>query len=528
MKLNKIPFDKTGFFPSTIIDYLAEKPELLDLISGFPSKENFEKQIAQRSSFSSNTREILSAYLHEQYDKLEDSRLESNQIEKLKDEKTFTVTTGHQLNIFTGPIFFIYKITSTLALCRQLKKWFPENEFVPVYWMATEDHDLAEIDHTWVFNKPVKWETEQEGPVGRMELAGFDKVLQEVSEILGEGDEADELRSVFKRAYSTENLSQATATLVDHLFGDRGLVVLDADSTDLKRVFAPVMKSELKDSFASSAIENANKKLEALGYNTQVHAREINLFYIKKGLRERIVEEDGRFEVLNTEISFTSEELDNELEQHPGRFSPNVVLRPVYQEVILPNIAYIGGGGELSYWLQLKPVFEVAGAHFPILVLRNSCLIVDGGNAKKMKKLEIKLEDLFEDEEWLVRHYIEEHADVTLEEAREKVKAAFKRVVEKALQIDPTLEKKAKAEEQSQLNSLDNLEKRLIKAAKQKDETTVRQIRQLKQHLFPDNGLQERRDNFMEYYFKHGSEFLSLLLENFDPLEGEFYVFVQE
>ena len=528
MNLNKISFEDTGFFPSAIIDYLSEKQSLSDLIYGFPTKENFGKLIDQRSDFSPEKREFLSDYLANQYQSLDEPKLDGAQIEKLRDSKTFTVTTGHQLNIFTGPLFFIYKISSTLALCKQLKKWFPENEFVPVYWMATEDHDLEEIDHTWLFNKPLKWETDQKGPVGRMHLKDSDKTLEETFEILGDSEKAEELKEVLKEAYTSENLSLATATLVDFLFGDRGLVILDADSREMKSVFEPTMKKELFESFASEEIEKANEKLEELGYDTQVHAREINLFYIEDGLRERIVEEEGQFKVLNTDIAFSKEEIEKELSEAPEKFSPNVVLRPVYQEVILPNLAYIGGGGELSYWLQLKPVFEAAEASFPLLILRNSCLIVDGGNARKMKKLEITIPDLFEDEEWLVKHYITEHADVELDQAKEQIQKAFERVIRKAKDIDPTLEKKAKAEEQSQLNSLENLEKRLIKAAKQKEETTVRQIRGLKQHLFPNNGLQERRDNFMEYYLKHGREILSMFEEKFDPLEGQFYVFIQD
>ena len=255
-----------------------------------------------------------------------------------------------------------------------------------------------------------------------------------------------------------------------------------------------------------------------------------NLFYLRPQVRERIVRDGDKFRVLNTDYVFSREEIIREMQEHPEHFSPNVVLRPLYQELVLPNLAYIGGGGEIAYWLERKRQFEHFGINFPMLVRRNSVLWIDGNSANRMQKLGLSVPDLFQDTEALIRQYIARHAEGELSLAEEKaaLEALFERVAAKAKEVDATLEKAVLAEGAKQTKSLEQLESRIVRAEKQRHETALNQIRSLREKLFPGNGLQERTDNFTTFYTKYGDAFLKVLKSNLDPLDNRFVVIVDK
>jgi bacillithiol biosynthesis cysteine-adding enzyme BshC len=246
-------------------------------------------------------------------------------------------------------------------------------------------------------------------------------------------------------------------------------------------------------------------------------------------MRERIELENGVYSVVNTDLTFTESALLEELEAHPERFSPNVVMRPLYQESILPNLAYIGGGGELAYWLERKRQFEHFGINFPMLVRRNSVVWIDGNSAKRMEKLGLDLNALLGDTEDLVKTWVHEKSEQELSLSAEKqaLSKLFESIVQKAEATDPTLAGAVKAEEARQIKSLEQLEVRLVRAQKQRFETEINQLRGLKEKLFPGNGLQERYDNFIPHYLRNGETFFDVLLENLDPLRTDLIV-IQE
>lgn len=314
------------------------------------------------------------------------------------------------------------------------------------------------------------------------------------------------------------------------LFADYGLVVLDMSHPELKAAFVPVMRKELLEQPSAAIVESTIRELETAGYPAQASPREINLFYLGDELRERIVlEEDGSYSVLNTDMHFTREELLGKLETHPGHFSPNVILRPLYQETILPNLAYIGGGGEIAYWLERKAQFAHFDINFPMLIRRNSALWVDPVAVKRINKLGFRLEDLFRPTDLLIREYVRGHADseLSLGDERKQLEALFDSIAEKAFAIQPPLKKGVLAEKTKQLKTLDNWESRLIREEKHKHETEVNQIRSIREKLFPEGGLQERNENFLAYYTKLGSDYFRVLLEHLHPLEKSFTVFLE-
>jgi bacillithiol biosynthesis cysteine-adding enzyme BshC len=526
MNKETIPYYKTGYFSNLMLDYIAGKENLKPFYNNAHTIDGYKNQLEEKQ-FSDENRKVLVDVLSQQYNGLDVTELTKENIKNLKHPKTYTVTTGHQLNLFTGPLYFIYKIVSAINLVKELKQSFPENNFVPVFWMATEDHDFEEINHFNLFGLKHEINSNQTGAVGRMKLEGVEAVFDQLEETLNGRTGLEEILAKLKNCYqSDKTYTQAVRELVNDLFGKYGLVIIDGDDKKLKSLFADNFKNELLGRNNYKLINSTSEKLEKLGFKKQVNPREINLFYLKGDIRERIVFEDEKYKVLNTDIEFSEAEILNELEQHPENFSPNAVIRPLYQEVVLPNLAYIGGGGELAYWLQLKQMFAKNNVVFPILMLRNSAMIIDGGTQKKINKLGLTTEQLFMQEDELIKTYLKEEADIILDlKAEERgVELVFEDIVKKAGQIDPTLQPMIKAELQKSLKSLQNIEARLMKAEKQKEEVAINQIKGIKEKLFPNGSLQERKDNFLYAYLLLGDSFIDELVEQLNPLEQEFVV----
>jgi len=526
MNKQTIAYHKTGYFSNTMLDYIAAKESIQPFYNNTHNIEGYKKQLEEKQ-FSDENRTVLVDALTNQYKEIGVSKEVQHNIESLKQINSFTVTTGHQLNLFTGPLYFIYKIVSTINLAKELKQNFPEKNFVPVFWMATEDHDFEEINHFNLFGKKHTINASQTGAVGRMTLDGVDAVFTQLAETLNGRTGLEEIIEKLKNCYqSNKTYTQAVRELVNNLFGKYGLVIIDGDDKKLKRLFADEFRRELLERNNYNLINSTSDKLVELGYKKQVNPREINLFYLKNDIRERIVFEDNLYKVLNTDIQFSEAEILEELENSPENFSPNAVMRPLYQEVILPNLAYIGGGGELAYWLQLKTMFANNNVAFPILVLRNSAMLVDGGTQKKIDKLGLSTEQLFMPYDDLIKHYLKEGADIILDlKAEERaVELVFDDIVKKAGEIDVSLQPMIKAELQKSLKSLKNIEGRLIKAEKQKEQVAINQIKGIKDKLFPNASLQERKENFLYAYLLFGEGFIDKLIEQLNPFEQEFVV----
>lgn len=526
MPTDCISYQNSGYFSKLIVDYLNQKSEVQSLYHRFPKPEHFKLQAEEkRANFPLENRAILVTALEKQYRLSDVSEATKNNIQSLKNDKTFTITTGHQLNLFTGPLYFLYKIVSVINLSKQLKATYPEYDFVPVYWMATEDHDFEEINYFHFRNKKIHWNNETTGPVGRLSTEGLQEVFDVFSKELGVGNNADFLRGLFQKAYlGHSNLADATRFLANELFKEQGLVIIDGDDTELKRLFVPFVKRELLEQTSFKKVSETNEKLK--NYTIQVNPREINLFYIEDNLRERIVFGDFNYKINNTDTEFTETEILNELENHPEKFSPNVILRPLYQEVILPNLCYIGGGGEISYWLELKSNFEANAIAFPILLLRNSVLLASEKQIQKADKLNLQWRDLFLAQTDLVNRKVAEFSNFNLDFSEQKtfLKNQFEKLNQIALETDKSFIGAVKAQEAKQLKGMENLEKRLLKAEKRKHQEQLHRIVEIQNELFPNQSLQERKANFSEFYLNNGKELIQKLLQELNPLSEEFKI----
>ena len=471
MKVTQIPFKATGFFSKTMLDYLEQKETIKPFYNNFPDIAGFHNQIEEKEkSYRLQSRLVLVEALGNQYKNLNISEKTVENISLLKQQNTFTVTTGHQLNLFTGPLYFLYKIISTINLCEELSEKFPDKNFVPIYWMATEDHDFEEINYFNFEGKKVKWSREDGGAVGRFSTEGLESVFQVFSNQLGSSKNAEKLKEIFENAYLKHtNLAEATRFIANHLFKEHGLVVIDGDDKGLKELFIPFVKDELEN---NTSFKEVSKTITALekDYKIQVNPREINLFYLGENSRERIVFEDGVYKVVDTNISWGKDELLKHLKVMPERFSPNVIMRPLYQEVILPNLCYVGGGGELAYWLELKEYFNSVKVPFPILLLRNSALIISEKQCKKAEKLNITIDELFLTQNELVNKKIKEISEIEIDFSKQRshLEEQFKDLAALANKTDKSFIGAVKAQEAKQLKGLDKLEKRLLKAQKRK------------------------------------------------------------
>ncbi len=521
-----ITYQNSGYFSKLIVDYLDQKAELKTLYNRFPTVENLGLQMEEKSkNFPIENREILAKALLNQYQNFEVSETTSNNIEFLKSSNTFTITTGHQLNLFTGPSYFLYKIISVINLTKELKTAYPNHNFVPVYWMATEDHDFDEINFFNFKGKKIQWKKESKGPVGRLGTSGLEEVFEQFLTELGLGNNANYLRELFKKSYlEHQNLADATRYLANELFKNEGLVIIDGDDLELKKLFIPYTKEELLNQTSFKKVNETLPLLEQ--YNVQVNPREINLFYIQDNLRERIVLENGNYKINATSLSFSESEIVTELENNPQNFSPNVILRPLYQELILPNLCYIGGGGELAYWLELKSNFEANNITFPILLLRNSVLLATEKQHDKLDKLDLKWTYIFQKQEDLINKKTKEFSNFTIDFSEQKtfLKKQFETLYSIANKTDKSFVGAVKAQEVKQIKGLENLEKRLLKAEKRKHQEQLNQIKELQNSLFPNQSLQERSANFSTFYESYGDALIAVLLKELKPLENEFTV----
>jgi bacillithiol synthase len=519
MNIYQIPFSDLPMLAKTDKAYAEQALDLKPFFKYPVDIQQFTQIIKDKSKEDTN-RPVLVQALRKQYQHLQNPATGAENIEKLLSNNTFTITTAHQPALLTGPLYFVYKIFSTIRLAEMLKVAHPTCDFVPIFVIGGEDHDFEEVNFAKIFNKKLVWNTSEKGSVGMMKTERLKAVLDELKEILGKSAHAQTVFKMIEDSYTQFDIYQdATQNLLTELFGKYGLLVLNMNDVDLKRLFIPIMRRELVEQPSKHLVENTQTKLEKSGFKAQAFARPINLFYLRDQLRERIIEVNGVYSALNTDFTWTKETILAELEAHPDRFSPNVILRPLYQEVILPNLAYIGGGGELAYWLERKAQFKHFDLNFPMLIRRNSVLWLDKYGQERLEKLNLQLVDLAGDIDVFIKKYVTQSTDdlINLQSEKEQLSTLFTALAEKAKGIDPTLEKTVLAEQTKQLHALASIEAKFLKAEKQKQEVSIQQIRTLAQKYFPNGGLQERTDNFLPFYVKHGTAFFDALYENLDP-----------
>lgn len=520
-KQTKVPFKDTGLYPKLIIDYIA----------GHKSVSEFFNLPFTAASFASQPivdpirRNTLTSVLKDQYLLSGGCSVEvAGNIDILNETDTYTITTGHQPCIFTGPFYFIIKIIHVINLTRKLSALYPGKHFVPVFWMATEDHDLEEIDHFYLYGKKYCWETGQTGPAGRISTQGLDSIIDQLNEKLNTSENGLFLADLFKRAYSGKNnLADATRIILNELFGKYGLVILNPDNPALKKEFMEIMKHDLLGGFNLPFVEHSIKGLESHGFHAQAHPREINLFYLTEHGRFRIEKTGDEWKTIGHPKSWNREEIISELNEHPENFSPNVILRPMYQQTVLPNLAYIGGPGETAYWLELKEMFERNKIHFPVIGLRRSVMWIEEEIHAIMIKYGMKIQDLWNGSNAFIKNKLMDEG-LNLETYREQLHELFNKLSYMAAEIDVTLVGSVDSEQKKALNGIDHIQEKLIRASKRKNEVLTKQVNRVFDTLQPGGILNERKEGFISLYLKHGEGLFDILLNDEDPFSSHLNV----
>lgn len=526
LSVSSINYNKTGFFSPLINDYLSGASQLKPFYVFPPDLAGLKEAVNLRKDFACD-REVLVSVLKEQYAGLQLSEKTRHNIDALLNENCFTITTAHQPNIFTGPLYFIYKILHTVKLAGLMNNQSTEHHFVPVFYMGSEDADLDELGHIIVDGVLYQWNTKQTGTVGRMKVDdNFIALIGQMQGQLGVLPFGNDLTALFRSTYSKgKTIQQATLELVNTLFSEWGVVVINPDNARLKKTFEPVVKRELNEAFSHNAVSETISNFPKQ-YKVQASGRQINLFYLMNNRRERIEWENDRFLVKAMGLEFTTEAIQKEVEDFPDRFSGNVILRGVFQETILPNVAFIGGGGELAYWLELKQVFKEAGKFFPVLILRNSFMLIDHKSMNEIESLKLGIEELFLPEGEILKDLVvaENKDGLSISSETSQIRTIYDMLIEKASAVDFSLRDHVQALQKRCIKKLEGLEKKMIRAEKKKFQTEKRKLSNLKNHLFPNGSLQERVENFSSFYARYGNKFLNAVLENSPSYESKFTI----
>jgi bacillithiol biosynthesis cysteine-adding enzyme BshC len=508
--------------------FVNKDETLMEVIGKDSTYYSIEKAIENKRSFSQDYRSTLAKCILSDYNFLlnseEDILVKSN-INLLLNSNTYTVSTGQQLHLFLGPVFVIYKILAVIKLTESLKSRHPDKNFVPIYWLASEDHDFEEIKDSNLFGHKFTWQTNQTGACGRFTLDEVKLLIENIRNQVNLNLDKQKLLDEFEEIYSnSKNLSEATIKLCHKMFGGLGLVCLDADKKELKNQFSNVIEKDILEQINFKPFNRLTEALISKNYHTQLHCREINFFYLHKGIRNRIILENGQYSVIGTDINFSREEITKDIQEHPERYSPNAVLRPLYQETILPNIAYIGGNAEINYWIQISNIFEINKINKPNLVLRPSLWIIPSKSLDLLKKLNISGLDL------LISQNPEKHMvslganEINFKDNIDTFNKFKKDFQNSVNQIDKSdfikLVELGKAYEKA----LKNAEKSMIEIEKNKVDNSLKKLEDTFSNYFDIKHMQERKLNCLEMWIKY--ENVAFTLKNsidFNPSNG--YIF---
>jgi len=444
----------------------------------------FEQQLAlKKQYFSSENRKVLQTALQAQYKNINTSTAVQNNLNVLAQSNAFTVTTGHQLCLMTGPLYFIYKILHVIKLSEDLNKAFPNEHFVPVYWMASEDHDFDEIKSFLLFGQKWIWESEQKGAVGRFDTKDLAPILAELRQKFHNQPDS-EIHGLLEKL-NTAPYAKGFFEFVNELFSAYGLVIIDADNAQLKESAWPIWEKDLYTNDIHNAVIDQTQALKDQGRNTPIESKASNLFILGKAKRERIEK--------TSQLDFKKENC--------SQLSPNVVLRPIYQEWLLPNLAYIGGPSEIAYWQQLPKAFESLGLPFPLTIQRAGGYLLQEKDLEGILKLGFEKQDFLSDKAALKERYLQQVGDQepnysSLDKFWSGYKTAFLKITAEEL---PQQTRMIEAELKRIQKQIEALEQRFEKARKGKFDKALKQIEQLSEKIQPKGQLQERTLNILNF-----------------------------
>ncbi|MBV6419200.1 MAG: putative cysteine ligase BshC [Ignavibacteriaceae bacterium] len=515
------------------LDYLYEFENVADFFANdFRNRENYLKifrSISEsRQDFASRIPDIIS----NQYANLNPSGKTAQNIKKLADKKTLAIVTGQQLGILGGPLYTFYKIITAIKLSQFLSERYDDYNFVPVFWLEGDDHDFNEVrtikiidDNNSLVTVGYKEEIEEDDlkqSVGLIKLDNsindfFTALEKELKETEFKSSLLQQLRNCFQEG---RTFKDAFRDLIFNYFDNYGLVIFDPQTDEVKQLLKPIFKKEITDfRIHTEQLVHVSATLEEL-YHAQVKVKPVNLFLRVDEGRHSIEPVENEFRLRRKRKSYTQEQLLEVLENEPDKFSPNVLLRPICQDYLLPTAFYIAGPSEIAYFAQLKPLYELYNIVEPIIYPRSSLTILENSIAGSLDKFSIGINDVFVDVENVKKRIInsveQSSVDEMFSDISNQLENSFDQLKEKLFDLDKTIADSSNRYRDKILGTIAELKSKAEKAQQKKYEVTLRQIDRAAVHLFPNSNLQEREINFVYFVNKYGDEFLKRV---FDELQ---------
>lgn len=511
-----------GAFPDLFVDYCTNFASVADFYAGDWRDESARAGVADRAAARPIDRDAMADVLAEQNEDWGAGTTAQQNVEALRDPATVAVVTGQQVGLFTGPLYTIYKTITVLQLADE---WAEQTgrTVVPVFWVEGEDHDFEEIATAHVLhrNEDVSLSYEpgvddNPGAVGRLPLTeAIDDVIGRLDEVLPPSDFKPSIMERVRAAYQPGTpIEDAFAHLLRSLFEGEGLVFMNPDDERLKALSRPLFRRELEDPETPAArIDATSRALRDRGYHTQVHARPTNLFWLGDDARTPIdLGDDGHFVLRGTDRTFTRAELLDRLDDEPERFSPNVILRPLMQDHLLPTAAYVAGPGEVSYFAQYGDVYDWAGLDMPIIHPRASVSLVEGKVQKVLDKYDLgvcdfraDLDALFQD---VVVDTMEVDIDALFQDASTEVHKALNALKPDVEAVDQTLGAATEATRAALVDEMNDLKQKVVRAEKRQQDEVRTQLEKAHANLRPGGTLQERTINVLYYLNKYSLDLI--------------------
>jgi bacillithiol synthase len=513
-------------FPRLFQDYLNRDKAILNFFEYDPFLDtDLERRISDLS-FNGNRNESV-RLLNEFNDQFRPPSAVLKNIEKLAHDQTFAIVTGQQATIFGGPIFTIYKTLTVLRYSILLNKKF-DRTFIPVFWLADEDHDFDEIASIGLPSdkgiESFKWEPDQNRNrrVSDITLNGqFHKMYAEIKDFLKETDFSSDLWDMINDCYQmNDSATHSFGKLLLNLFGDYGLVLAGSNHKGIKEYSKTVLIKAVEDHDSLySTLNKTTGSLEKAGYHSQVVVQPSNLFRISdNGTRSKLnVNGDSWSYDADNSYSITTKNLVAEIENQPERFSPNVFLRPVLQDYLLPTFGYVGGPGEISYYAQTKEFYRFFDLQMPVLFPRYSCTIIENPIEKALEHLPFEWYQFIQRIEELESDYVKQSNSPDIDKIinlwKKEVNELTERMKPRISEIDPTLENTAGKASATYFSELDKLKGKMYRSVKQQQGIQLNRISKVKHALFPNNNLQEREVAFIYFMNKYGTDIWDKLFE---------------
>jgi len=512
-----IDFDELPF-TNLFKDYISNSDAISDYFDVHPFDDDAIKTKADSFSFSSDRNRVVSLLSEFQND-FDAPKSVYEQINRLSDPESLSVVTGQQLTIYGGPLFTIYK---TITAINYAKKWSEQLDrpVIPVFWLADEDHDYKEVITIGLPNNgdfrtvrydeslPIKFTP----PVGEIkiteEILSFKKT---VSKHLGKTDFFDTLWSDIHKAYGkNKSFKIAFGNWLLHLFGHHGLILCGSQTKPVKRFSSKLLSQFVtKNEQINRVLDDTTYSLISDSYHGQVQVQSSNLFYLDDDKnRTKINVEDEKWSTINKQWS--QDELISEIEEFPERFSPNVFLRPILQDHLLPTIAYVGGPGEIAYYAQMKSLYELFKMKIPVILPRFSMTLIESSVDRVLDKLPFSISEYNDRIEDLEKKYVKRTEEIDIEKLfgiwKNQMEDLTKIKKKEIQEIDPSLAGSVGKAKALYFSELDKLKGKVYKTVKQQDQIQLDRIAKIKNNLFPNNNLQEREVAFIYFMNKYGPE----------------------